>query len=99
MPPGLFLSTPRRCDAGTDVRLPTVSTLEFIAAVAWPLAALVIAVLYRRAITAILSGQVGRMRAGPLEVEWRRTLSEVEAELPRFLDRPLPKALTRVVPG
>ena len=79
--------------------MPTVSALEFIAAVAWPLAALVIAVLYRRAITAILSGQVGRMRAGPLEVEWRRTLSEVEAELPRFLDRPLPKALTRVVPG
>jgi hypothetical protein len=58
-----------------------MSALEFIAAIAWPVAVLVIAVMFRGPITEMLSGQLGRMKAGPFEVEWQRTLSEVETEL------------------
>lgn len=59
----------------------TVSALEFIAAVAWPVTVLAIALIFRRPITNMLAGQIGRMKAGPFEVEWQRTLSEVETEL------------------
>jgi hypothetical protein len=60
-----------------------MDALEFIAALAWPVTVLIIALVFRRPLTAVLEGQLGRMKAGPFEVEWQRTLSEVETELGR----------------
>jgi hypothetical protein len=59
-----------------------MSALEFISSVAWPVTILVIALLFRKSITDMLSGQLlTRMKAGPFEANWERGVSEVEAEL------------------
>jgi hypothetical protein len=62
-----------------------MSELQFIASLvnslAWPLVVLVIAVVFRTKITDLLSGGVKRLKAGPIEVEWDRTLSEARVEL------------------
>lgn len=58
-----------------------MSALEFIAEIAWPVTVLVIALLFRRPIVAILSGEHGSLKAGPFGLAWRRTLSEVKSEL------------------
>jgi hypothetical protein len=58
-----------------------VSALEFISSVAWPVTILVIALMFRKSITEMLSGPLSRMKAGPFEWEWRRTFVEVEAEI------------------
>lgn len=62
-----------------------MSTLEFIAALAealgWPLTVLVLAMVFRSALADLFSRQIKRMRAGPVEVEWERVLSETEVEL------------------
>lgn len=62
-----------------------MSTLEFIASLvkslAWPVALLVLALLFRSQLRQMLSRQVKRMKAGPIELEWDRTLSEAEVEL------------------
>lgn len=42
---------------------------------------LTIALVFRRPLIDVLAGQVGRMKAGPFEVEWRRAFSEIEVEL------------------
>ena len=57
--------------------------LEFIAALvqglAWPIVILVIALLFRSEIRGLLSAQVRRLKAGPLEIEWERQVANVEA--------------------
>lgn len=51
-------------------------------ALAWPVAVLVVAVLYRRPISKLLGTGLGKMRLGPLSVEWDRVTDEIERELP-----------------
>lgn len=58
-----------------------MSAPEFISSVAWPVTVLVVALLFRKSITEMLSGNLTRMKAGPLVMEWQRTVSEVEAEI------------------
>jgi hypothetical protein len=75
-----------------------VSALEFISSVAWPLTVLVIALVFRKSIIDMLSGQLlTRMKAGPFEANWERGVSEVEAELkqtfPTEEQRPSPESL------
>jgi hypothetical protein len=65
-----------------------VSGLAFTASVlhslAWPAAAVVIAVMLRKPITAVLNRGVRRLRAGPVEVEFDQGLAEVDAEVRRI---------------
>jgi hypothetical protein len=77
-----------------------MSILQFIASLAsslaWPLVVLAIAVLFRVKIAELLSGGITRLKAGPIEVEWERTLSEARVEL----DQPGVLSLdTAEVPG
>lgn len=62
-----------------------MSVLEFTAtivkAVAWPVVALVAVVLFRDKISALLTGSMKRLKVGPIEAEWDRTLSEAQVEL------------------
>jgi hypothetical protein len=55
--------------------------LEFIASVAWPVTVLVIAVMFRAPLTEALQAAGGRVKAGPFELEWKRNVSTVEADL------------------
>lgn len=58
-----------------------MSALDFIAAVAWPLTVLVIAIMFRRPITTALASAAGHLKAGPFELAWEETISEVEVDL------------------
>jgi hypothetical protein len=58
-----------------------MSALEFIASVAWPVTVLVIAVMFRAPLTEALRAAGGRVKAGPFELEWKRSVSNVEADL------------------
>jgi hypothetical protein len=62
-----------------------MSALEFVAAMtkalAWPTAAVVVAVLFRTQLRALLSAPARRVKAGPLEIEWDRTVAEAQVEL------------------
>jgi len=58
-----------------------MSALEFIASVAWPVTVLAIAVMFRVPITEALRAAGGRVKAGPFELEWKRSVSTVEADL------------------
>jgi hypothetical protein len=62
-----------------------VSVLQFIAALvqalAWPTVVLVAVVLFRDKISALLAGSMKRLKVGPIEAEWDRTLSAAEVEL------------------
>lgn len=58
-----------------------MSALEFIASVAWPVTVLVIAVMFRAPIMEALRAAGGRIKAGPFELEWKRAVSTVEADL------------------
>ena len=63
-----------------------MSGLEFVAeitkALAWPLAAVVVAVLFRKQLRQLLSvGPARRVKAGPVEIEWDRTVAEAQVEL------------------
>jgi hypothetical protein len=74
--------------------------LEFIAAMAkalaWPAAAVTVAVLFRTQLRTLLSGPARRVKAGPLEIEWDRTVAEAQVEL----DQPgIPPALTPATTG
>lgn len=81
-----------------------MSWLEFFATIigslAWPVAAVVVALVFRKQLRALLSGPLSRVRAGPLEVEWDRQLSEAEVDLgepdARSFDGPTVAELTRV---
>lgn len=62
-----------------------MSYLDFIAALvhalAWPIAVLLIVLIFRKKITELLSERMTRFKAGPLEVEWARQISETQAGL------------------
>lgn len=62
-----------------------MSALQFIASLvsslAWPLAVVVIALVFRAQIRRLMTGQLRRLRAGPVEMEFDRLLSEVGVEL------------------
>lgn len=58
-----------------------MSAAEFIASVAWPVTALAVAVMFRAPITEALRAAGGRVKAGPFELEWKRSVSTVEADL------------------
>jgi hypothetical protein len=58
-----------------------VSALEFIAAVAWPVTVLIVAVMFRAPLTDALRAAGGRVKAGPFELEWKRSVSTNEADL------------------
>ncbi len=57
--------------------------MGFVAAVvqalAWPVVVLVIAIIFHRQIKALMSEQLRRFKAGPVEVEWERQVVRVEA--------------------
>ena len=63
-----------------------MSALEFVAALvsslAWPIVVLIVAVLFRRQLSALLARPLRSLKAGPLEAVWDRQVAEVEAELP-----------------
>jgi hypothetical protein len=59
-----------------------LSALEFISSIAWPITVLVIAALFRRPITFMLSGQLKSLKAGPVEAVWHEAVSEVREDLP-----------------
>lgn len=64
-----------------------MSALEFVASLvsslAWPVAVLVIAVIFRAQIRQVMSRPLRRLRAGPVEMEFDRLLSEVEVAVQR----------------
>ncbi|MGI8701893.1 MAG: hypothetical protein ACR2JU_11915 [Nocardioidaceae bacterium] len=64
-----------------------MSGFEFAAALvgslAWPIVVLIVAVLFRRQLSALLARPLSSLKAGPLEAVWDRQVAEVEAELPR----------------
>lgn len=64
-----------------------MNVLQFVASLvnslAWPLAVLAIAVIFRAQIRQLASRPMRRLRAGPLEVEFDRLLSEVEVSVER----------------
>jgi hypothetical protein len=62
-----------------------VSELQFIASLVssltWPVAVVTIVLLFRTKLAELLSSGIRRLKAGPFEVEWDRTSSEVRVEL------------------
>jgi hypothetical protein len=63
-----------------------VSPSEFVASLvsslAWPLTALAIVALFRAQLRSVLQQRSGRVRAGPFELEWERTVEGVRGDLP-----------------
>jgi len=63
-----------------------VSALEFIArlvdSLAWPGAVVIVVIALREQIRRLLGDQVSRVKAGPIEVEWDRTLAEAKERVP-----------------
>lgn len=57
---------------------------SLVGSLAWPLVALIVAGLFRRQLSALLSRPLSSLKAGPLEAVWDRQVAEVEAELPRI---------------
>jgi hypothetical protein len=59
-----------------------LNTLQFIASLvsslAWPMAVIVIVIIFRSQIRQLASRPLRRLRAGPVEMEFDRLLSEVE---------------------
>jgi hypothetical protein len=62
-----------------------VSKLQFIAALAgslaWPLAVVAIALLFRSKLLLLLSPAMKRLKIGPIEAEWDRQAATTEVEL------------------
>lgn len=62
-----------------------MSSLEFIeslvSSLAWPVAALVIVLMFRSELAGLFSSQMRRLKAGPVEVEWDRQLAEAEVDI------------------
>jgi hypothetical protein len=57
------------------------SLIRAVASLAWPLVALAAILLFRAQIIGLFSSGVRRVKAGPVEVEWDRQVSEIEAEI------------------
>lgn len=47
-----------------------MSPVEFIAAIAWPVAILVIAIIYRAPLGRLVGGERTKLKAGPFELAW-----------------------------
>jgi hypothetical protein len=62
---------------------PRISPAEFISSISWPLAALIIALLFRRPLSDALRSASGALSAGPFRLEWKRRAEAVEADLGR----------------
>jgi hypothetical protein len=60
-----------------------MSAAEFISSIAWPLAALAIALLFRAPLSDALRSASGALSAGPFRLEWKRRAAAVEADLGR----------------
>jgi hypothetical protein len=58
-----------------------MSPAEFISSIAWPLAALAIALLFRAPLSEALRSASGALSAGPFRLEWQRRAEEIEADL------------------
>jgi hypothetical protein len=58
-----------------------MSVAEFIAAIAWPVVVLIIALLFRRPLTDALASATGKLAAGPFSLEWKRRVTDVEGDL------------------
>ncbi len=56
---------------------------SLVGSLAWPIVVLIVAVLFRRQLSALLARPLSSLKAGPLEAVWDRQVAEVEAELPR----------------
>ncbi len=54
---------------------------SLVASLAWPLTAVVVAVMFRRAILQLLSTGLRRLKAGPFEAEWSLAESKVPSGL------------------
>jgi len=63
-----------------------VSTEQFIASLvdslAWPVALVLVAVVSRDQLRGLLTGQLRRLKAGPIEAEFDRLISHVRTEVP-----------------
>lgn len=62
-----------------------------VGSLAWPLAVLIVALIFRHQLAALLARPFTHVKAGPFEVTWDREIAEVEAELespPPLDDRP-----------
>ncbi len=59
-----------------------MTVLGFVAALvqalAWPVVVLIIAIIFHRQVKALMSEQLKRFKAGPVEVEWERQVVRVE---------------------
>ena len=70
-----------------------MSTEQFIASLvsslAWPVAVVAIAVIFRVQLRQLLGGRLSRLKAGPIEAEFDLVASHVQLELPAADDRPL----------
>jgi hypothetical protein len=58
-----------------------MSVAEFIAAIAWPVVVLIIALLFRKSLKDALASATGRLAAGPFSLEWKRRVTDVEDDL------------------
>jgi hypothetical protein len=62
-----------------------MDTRQFIASLvssaAWPVAVFGIALLFRRQLAQLLTGPLRRLKAGPLELEFERIISTVQAQI------------------
>jgi hypothetical protein len=52
--------------------------IALVQALAWPVVVLIIALVFHRQVKTLLSEQLKRFKAGPVEVEWERTTVSVE---------------------
>lgn len=60
-----------------------MSAADFISSIAWPLTALIIALLFRRPLSEALRSAGGALSAGPFRMEWQRQAEAVESDLSR----------------
>lgn len=62
-----------------------MTTLEFISSLvsslAWPSVVMGLVLVFRRSIIDLLSRQVSRLKAGPVEMEWDKAVVEIQAEV------------------
>src|SRR5260221_2281623 len=53
-----------------------------VQALAWPIAVLGLAVIFRDEVKGLMSDRMRRFKAGPLEVEWGQVAAQIEAQVP-----------------
>lgn len=53
---------------------------SLVGSLAWPIVIVIVAVLFRRQLSALLARPLSSLTAGPLKAVWDRQVAEVEAE-------------------